>query len=81
MDRAVKHSGLIYTITNQRTRIYPGKFKFFLVKISPDSGRLHGKHSKENKLHSRFILLRIYPDSPVYTSPNMERIQICPVML
>ena len=30
----------IYTITNtQRIRIYPGKLKSFLVKISPDPGR------------------------------------------
>ena len=34
--------GPIYTITNtQRIRIYPGKLKFILVKISPDPGRLH----------------------------------------
>ena len=38
--------------------------------MSPDSGRLHGKHAKENKLHSRLLLLGIYPDSPVYTSPK-----------
>ena len=38
----------IYTITNtQRIRIYPGILKFMLVKISPDPGRLHGKHAKE----------------------------------
>ena len=42
--------GSIYTITNtQRIRIYPGKLKFILVKISPDQGRLHGKHAKENQ--------------------------------
>ena len=74
--------GLIYTITNAHLiRIYPSKLKFVLVKISPDPGRLHGKHAKETKLYSRFLLLRIYPDSPVHTSANTERIQICPVML
>ena len=32
--------GPIYTITNtQRIRIYPGKLKSILVKISPDPGR------------------------------------------
>ena len=32
--------GPIYTTTNtQRIRIYPGKLKSFLVKISPDPGR------------------------------------------
>ena len=42
--------GLIYTTTNtQRIRIYPGKLKFILVKISPDPGRLHGKHAEENQ--------------------------------
>ena len=57
--------GPIYTITNtQRIRIYPGK-------LMP----------KKTKLYSRFfILLRIYPGSPVHTSANTERIQICPVM-
>ena len=40
----------IHTITNmQCIRIYPGKFKFILVKISQDPGRLHGKHAKENQ--------------------------------
>ena len=33
--------GPIYTITNmQRIRIYPGKLKLILVKISPDPGLL-----------------------------------------
>ena len=42
--------GPIYSIRNtQRIRIYPGKLKFILVKISPDPGRLHGKHAIENK--------------------------------
>ena len=42
--------GPIYTITNtQRIRIYPGKLKFILGKISPDPGRLHGNHAKENQ--------------------------------
>ena len=37
--------GPIYTMTNaQRIRIYPGKLKFILVKISLDPGRLHDKH-------------------------------------
>ena len=48
--------GLIYTITNTRSiRIYPGKLKFILVKISPDSGRLHGKHAKENQTLFMFL--------------------------
>ena len=42
--------GPIDTITNtQLIRTYPGKLKFILVKISPDPGRLHGKHAKENQ--------------------------------
>ena len=74
--------GPIYTITNtQRIRIYPGKLKFIRVKISLDRGCFKGKHAKENQTLSRFLLLRIYPDSSVYTSANTERIQICPVML
>ena len=45
-------SGPIYTITNtQRIKIYPGKLKFILLKISPDPGRLHGKNAKENQTY------------------------------
>ena len=48
--------GPIYTITNtQRIRIYPGKLKFILVKISLDPGRLHGKHAKENQTLFTFL--------------------------
>ena len=40
----------IYTITNtQHVRIYLGELIFFMVKISPDPGHLHGKHAKENQ--------------------------------
>ena len=46
----------IYTITNtQCIRIYPGKLKLILVKISPHPGRLHGKHAKENQTLLTFI--------------------------
>ena len=48
--------GPIYTITNmQRIRIYPGKLKFILVKISPDPGRLHGKHAIEDQTLFMFL--------------------------
>ena len=36
---------------------------------------------KKTKLYSCFLLLRIYPDSPVHMSANTECIQICPVTL
>ena len=36
---------------------------------------------RKPQLYSRFLLLRIYPESPVHTSANTEHIQICPVML
>ena len=50
--------GSIYTITNtQRIRIYPGKLKFILVRISPDPGRLHGKHAKENQTLFTFLTI------------------------
>ena len=46
----------IYTITNtQRIRIYPGKLKFILVKISPDPERLNGNHAKENQTLFTFL--------------------------
>ena len=48
--------GPIYIITNtQRIRIYSGKLKSFLVKISPDPGRKHGKHAKENQTLFTFL--------------------------
>ena len=48
--------GLIYTITNtQPIRIYPGKLKFILVKISQDPGCLHGKHAKETQTLFTFL--------------------------
>ena len=48
--------GPIYTITNmQCIRIYTGKLKLILVKISQDPGRLHGKHAKENQTLFTFL--------------------------
>ena len=50
--------GPIYTMTNmQRIRIYPGKLKFILVKISPDPGRFHGKHAKGNQTLFTFLTI------------------------
>ena len=46
----------VSSVTNtQRIRIYPCKLKFILVKISPDPGRLHGKHAIENKTLFTFL--------------------------
>ena len=51
-------SGPIYTITNtKRIRIYPGKLKFILVKISLDPGRLHCKNAKENQTLFTFLTI------------------------
>ena len=48
--------GPICTITNaQGIRIYQGRLKFILVKISPDPGRLHGKHAIENQTLFTFL--------------------------
>ena len=77
-------SGPIYTITNtQRVRIYSGKLKFILVKISPDPGRLHGKDAKENQTVFTFLTIENFNiRTPLlHTSANTEGIQICPVML
>ena len=74
--------GPIYTITNmQHIRIYPGKLKFILVKISPDPGRLHGKHAKENQTLLTFLTTENLSGLPCSHSASMESIQICPVML
>ena len=76
-------SGPIYTITNmQHIRTYPGRLQTILVKISPDPGHQHGKHAKENQILFTFLATEnLSGDSPVHTRANMERIQICPVML
>ena len=74
--------GPIYTITNtQRIRIYPGKLKFILVKISQDPGGLHGKHAKENQTLFTFLTAENLSGLLCSHSANMESIQICPVML
>ena len=39
----------------QHIRIYPGKLKFILVKISPDPGSLNGKHAKEKQTFFMFF--------------------------
>ena len=57
--------GPIYTITNtQRIKIYPGKLKFILVKISQDPERLHGKHAKENQTLFTFLTTENLPELP-----------------
>ena len=62
------------TITNtQRIRIYPGKLKFILGKISRDPGRLHGKHAKENETLFMFLTTENFISS-VHTSANTEHI-------
>ena len=74
----------IYTITNtQRIRIYPGKLKFILVKISPDPGRLHGKHAKENQTLFTFLTTENLSRLSCSHECKAERIQICncPVIL
>ena len=65
-------------LITQHIRIYPGKLKFILVKISPNSGRLHGKHAKEKQALLRFLTTENLSQLPCYTSANTERIQICP---
>ena len=68
--------GPIYTITNiQHIRIYPGKLKFILVKISPDPGRLHGKHAKENQTLFMFLRLTLFCENYYFTKKitNLRR--------
>ena len=74
--------GPIYTITNtQRIRIYPGKLKLILVKISPDPGRLHGKHAKENETLFTFLTTESLFQTPLFTRVQMSSIfrfvQVC----
>ena len=65
--------GPICTITyTQRIKIYPGKLKFILVKISADPGRLHGKHAKE----SRTLLTFLTTENFNVQTPLFTRVQI-----
>ena len=73
--------GPIYTTTDaQRIRIYPGKLKFILVKISLYPGRLH---AEENQTLFTFLTTENFisglPCSHEWK--YTENIQICPVML
>ena len=58
----------IYTITNtQRIRIYPG----IKIEIHPGQNFISSR-TKKTKLYSRFLLLRIYLDSPVHECKHGE---------
>ena len=49
-------SGPVYTTTNTpRIAIYPGKFRFIPVQISPDSGLLHFRNAKNNQTPVMFF--------------------------
>ena len=74
--------GPFYTITNtQRVRIYPGKLKFILVKISQDPERLHGKHAKENQTLSTFLTTENFISGPLFTRVQIRSVfrfvQLC----
>ena len=76
--------GPIYTITNtQHIRIYPGKLKFILVKISPGPGRLYGKHAKENQTLFTFLTTENLSRLSCSHECKREHIQLCncPVIL
>ena len=71
--------GPIYTITNtQRIRIYPGKLKSFLVKISPDPGRKHGKHTtKETQTLFMFLTTENLSGLPCSHECKFRFVQLC----
>ena len=70
------------TTNMQHIAIYPGKFKFNLVKISPDSGRLHGRHAQENQTLGTFFTTGNLSWLPcLQECANMERINICSALL
>ena len=72
--------GPIYIITNMQ-RIYPGKLKFILVKISPDPGRLRGKHAKGNQTLFTFLTTENLSGLPLFTQVQILRVlrfvQLC----
>ena len=70
--------GSIYTITNtQHIKIYPGKLKLIVVKISPDPGRLQGKNATENQTLFTFLTTENLPGLPCSDECKYEPIQIC----
>ena len=75
--------GPIYTITNtQRIRIYPGKLKFILVKISSDPGCLHQVANNAREKQTLFTFLTTANLSGLPCSRvQIFRIQIYSVML
>ena len=75
---AHKYLGPLYTTTNsQHIAIYPGKCKFILVKISPDSERLHGRHAKDNQTPVMFFTAGDSFGLPcLHECANTERINI-----
>ena len=70
--------GRVYTTTNtQRIAIYPGRFKFILVKTSPDSECLHGRHAKENQILVTFLTTGNLSGLPcLQECANTERINM-----
>ena len=79
LDNAHHNLGPVYTSTNtQRIAIYPGKFKFVLVKISPDSGRLHGRHAKENQTPVTIFYYWKFIRTSLFTQVQISKfIQLC----
>ena len=70
------------TTNTQRIASYPGKFKFILVKISPDSGCLHGRHAKENQTIVTFFTTGNLSGLPcLQECANTERINISSALL
>ena len=70
--------GHIYTITNSKcVRIYPGKLKFILVKISPDPGCLHGKHAIENQTLFTFLITENLSGLPCSQECKYRAVQLC----
>ena len=70
------------TTNTQRIAIYLGKFKFILVKISPDSERLHGRHAKENQTLVTFFTTGNLSGLPcLQECANKERIDISSALL
>ena len=53
-------------------------YLLIMVKSSPDPGRLHGKHTKENQTLFTFLTTENLSGLPCSHGANMERIQICP---
>ena len=78
----MKAGSLRPRLHDNKFAVYPGQFKFVLVKISPDSERSHGRHAKENQPLVTFLTTGNLSGLPcLQECANTEHIKISSALL